>query len=776
MDLAGRPMARTATREDRTASVPPLSAQLLPQVQSAAAAAGDALAAGKSVVVSGAAGTGKSAVLARVLGQLSGEYSVLRLRGAASLSEKPFGGLFWLLSELPPETLSNPVYVLQFVRRVLEEKAAGGRLVLAIEHAEDLDSVSIAILLQLCRGGCAQMLATVRNVAACPEDFVHWWAGDPVHREDLIPLRPSGTRLLLEGMAGAPVSSRLLMEVQARSLGNPRLAALFFEEQLLARTVLKRRGIWVWTGSVSYAGTLAERVDSETGTLGSAERLAVETLALTGGLPLEVLLRLADPAAVERLEESALVEASGQPRALRLKDPLLAEAAAALVPHGRAAEIRARIAGRSASREDIAAPSGAFGAAPGTGGREGQLLGLLPGEPRFMAVLRAARELAACGQWSEAIRSASMCLDTVLINPAAPGLQRSVLSELFHIFLSCGELRRAASLLEHTDSFLSGMEILGSNDLCEGMVQVLGGRADRALDYLQRALVQLDQEETPELAQLAATAAAYACVLLKDRRAGLDYLDVAAVAGKIRAAEDSTGAAADLIRCFSGLCAARGMAGDPDTVTVPSGGCASLPAESAGLQDQRSGRSCTSAGAKQTVARLPVLAAAALQGCSGAAEMLREEVRGCSGTAADMYLDLARGLLESDVPCMLSAAETATVLGHFLIAYEAAGGAARRAREQSDRQGLRAARRIENASYRMLLAANSVTDRLLELSEFERELALGAAAGRSSSHLGNALHLSPRTIDWHLGRIFQKLRVSGRAELRECLKTERQQT
>lgn len=768
MDFAGRPQARTLTRDSRTTSIPkpPL---LLPQIQNAAAAAGDALADGKSVVVAGAAGTGKSTTLARVLAQLGEDCSVLRLRGAASLSEKPFGGLFWLLSELPPEAVSNPVYVLQFIRGVLEEKAAGRRLVVAIEHAEHLDAVSMAILLQLCRSGCAQMLATVRNVSACPDEFVHWWAADSVHREDLRPLRPSGTRLLLESLAGAPVSSRLLMEVQARTLGNPRLGTLFFEEQLLARTVHKRSGTWVWTGAVSYAGTLTERVEAETGTLGTAERQAVETLALTGGLSLDVLLRLADPAAVERLEDSALVAADGPCGELRLKDPLLAEAAAALVPHRRAAEIRDRLAVRpGVFRGD---GDGGYGAPTTTDGAEGQLGGFLPGGPRFMAALRSAHELTDHGQWSEAVRAASMCMDSVTINGAAPGLQQRMLSEVFYVFLGCGELHQAASLLAHTDSFVAGMEILGSNDLCEGMLHVLGGRADRAMDYLQRSLAQLGQGQTPGLAQVAATAAAYACVLLKDRRSALDYLEAAA-AWEALSAKDRSAVETNLITCFSGLCAARGVP-EPGTPPVPFGSPSSGE-EPVRAQD-RGGRSRPPSEADGTAVRLPVLAAAALQGCTHAAEKLREEAGRCTGTAADMYLDLARGLLGSDASCMLSAAETAWALGQFLVAYEAAGGAERLARAHSDRVGLRAARRIENASYRMLLAANSVTDRMLELSEFERELALGAAAGRSSSDLGTALHLSPRTVDWHLGRIFQKLRVSGRTELRECLETDRRQ-
>ena len=143
MDVAGRGLVRSSADSPSPQPPPP------PQMQSGAAAAVEALEEGRSVVISGAAGTGKSTLMARILADLGEGFSVLRLRGAAAWSGKPFGGLFWLLSELPPEALANPVYVLQFVRRVLDEKAAGRRLVLAIENAEDLDVSTIAVLLQL---------------------------------------------------------------------------------------------------------------------------------------------------------------------------------------------------------------------------------------------------------------------------------------------------------------------------------------------------------------------------------------------------------------------------------------------------------------------------------------------------------------------------------------------------------------------------------------------------------------------------------------------------
>ncbi|MCC9205411.1 helix-turn-helix domain-containing protein [Arthrobacter sp. zg-Y769] len=741
MEVAGRSPGPSGSREPGVETGPHFREPLLAQVKNAVAGAIDALSEGKSVVVTGSAGTGKSTVMAGVLAGLGNDYSVVQLRGAASWAGKPFAGLFWLLSELPPESLSDPVYVLQFLRRVFRDKAAGRRLVLAVENVEDLDGETIAVLLQLSRTGSALILATVRDLSACPGEFVRWWSEGSVHREGLEPLRPSGTRVLLEGLAGGRVSSRLVQQVQARSRGNPLLSALFLREQLDAGTVRRRRGTWVWTGAVSYSGALAERVEVETGQLSPEERYAADVLAVSGALPLLMLLQVADPPAVERLEQDLLVT-SGCVRTVQLKDPLLAEAAAALVPPGRAAEIRARLA---------AVPSRT---GSGYGGDSTQAADMAAA----LAAVHEAGELARCGRWAEAGAAARLGLELSDKCGKAGRLRRDLLSELFGVFLYCGELRQAADVLAQTDAAAEGMELNGGNDLCEGIVQVLGGRADRALDFLQRALAQFEEEGTQDLLPLAGTAAAYACILLDDGDTARSFLAAAGTGAGCDAPSPEPGApisdwGAGLIRSFSGLCAARGVTPPAESGRFPSPAAEGVSGVRPGVMLE--------------------LATAALHDRPGAAGELREAASGCSGDSAEMYLELAEGLIALRPAGLLRAAEQAHRLGQFLIAYEAAGGAVRLARLQADRAQLRAARRIENVSYRMLRTANSVADRLPELSDFERQLALGAAAGQSSSQLAGGLHLSPRTVDWHLGRIFQKLRVSGRVELRECLEDER---
>jgi DNA-binding CsgD family transcriptional regulator len=54
---------------------------------------------------------------------------------------------------------------------------------------------------------------------------------------------------------------------------------------------------------------------------------------------------------------------------------------------------------------------------------------------------------------------------------------------------------------------------------------------------------------------------------------------------------------------------------------------------------------------------------------------------------------------------------------------------------------------------------------VVPLTDREREIAVLAAAGQSSRAIAETLFLSVRTIDNHLGRIYDKLGVSNRADL-----------
>jgi ATP/maltotriose-dependent transcriptional regulator MalT len=75
---------------------------------------------------------------------------------------------------------------------------------------------------------------------------------------------------------------------------------------------------------------------------------------------------------------------------------------------------------------------------------------------------------------------------------------------------------------------------------------------------------------------------------------------------------------------------------------------------------------------------------------------------------------------------------------------------------------------------RELLATGEIVrkrtvDTVGELTQQERQIALLASDGLSNPEVGNRLFISPRTVEWHLRKVFAKLNISSRKELRTAL-------
>jgi DNA-binding CsgD family transcriptional regulator len=79
----------------------------------------------------------------------------------------------------------------------------------------------------------------------------------------------------------------------------------------------------------------------------------------------------------------------------------------------------------------------------------------------------------------------------------------------------------------------------------------------------------------------------------------------------------------------------------------------------------------------------------------------------------------------------------------------------------------------ERARRELLATGETVRKRTVEtldeLTPQEAQVARLAAGGQTNPEIGAQLFLSPRTVEWHLGKVFGKLGISSRRELRPAL-------
>ena len=79
----------------------------------------------------------------------------------------------------------------------------------------------------------------------------------------------------------------------------------------------------------------------------------------------------------------------------------------------------------------------------------------------------------------------------------------------------------------------------------------------------------------------------------------------------------------------------------------------------------------------------------------------------------------------------------------------------------------------DRARRELLATGETVRKRTVEISEEltpqESHIARLVADGFTNPEIGVSLYLSPRTVEWHLRKIFGKLGVSSRRELRRAL-------
>ena len=133
-------------------------------------------------------------------------------------------------------------------------------------------------------------------------------------------------------------------------------------------------------------------------------------------------------------------------------------------------------------------------------------------------------------------------------------------------------------------------------------------------------------------------------------------------------------------------------------------------------------------------------------------------------------------LATGDLEEMGAAAEAFAEMGANLLAAEAAFGLAAEHRRRGSPRDATAWSRKATAWAELCPGARTpglaMPDEPVALTKREREVAVLAASGITSKDIAERLFVSVRTVDNHLGRVYDKLGIASRAELAEILDRE----
>ncbi|MDR7279016.1 LuxR C-terminal-related transcriptional regulator [Catenuloplanes atrovinosus] len=300
----------------------------------------------RGLIFSGVAGIGKSRLLREGVDVLPRDgYATWYASANIATAGLPFGGLTQVLPPDQPVGLS-PAGLLRWAMDSLVERAAGRRIVLAIDDAHLLDPTSAALVYLIVRSGHATVLGTLRSGEPVPLPIRALWTDDLVDHAELSPLTIADTTHMLGEILGGEIESASAERLWRMSLGN----ALFLRELVIAAQagdeMTEHFGVWRWTGRLELAPDLTDLIDTRIGRLSPDVRTAVELVALGEPLGLDLLTTIVRPAEVEIAEERGLIRVTTDDRRhnVRLAHPLYGEVVRRRCPVSRSRRLTALLA------------------------------------------------------------------------------------------------------------------------------------------------------------------------------------------------------------------------------------------------------------------------------------------------------------------------------------------------------------------------------------------------------------------------------------------------
>jgi DNA-binding CsgD family transcriptional regulator len=304
-----------------------------------------ALAAGQSVVLTGAAGVGKTRLARELLSDAGLDAErVVWIAAIDAGSQIPLGAVAHLIVPDVPVGAEQTT-VLQRSAAALARRVGDERLLVGVDDAHLLDGASAAFVHLLATSGVASVVVTFRSGQAVPDPITALWkdAGAPL--VTLQPLARPEVDSLVSAALGGLVDGRTVEMLWRACAGN----ALFLHELVLlgvdSGALQLAGGLWRWRGDLQPGERLTQLVARRIGRLTRAEQQALELIAVGEPLTRRCVGRLDITRECERLARRGVVDTGDDVRReVRLAHPLFGEVVRAGIPAVRLDEVRLRLA------------------------------------------------------------------------------------------------------------------------------------------------------------------------------------------------------------------------------------------------------------------------------------------------------------------------------------------------------------------------------------------------------------------------------------------------
>lgn len=256
------------------------------------------------IVVSGAAGVGKSRVVREVLTAARARGCETRWAVATSSARALPLGAF---TEWAQSGVTDTIQLVHGVIESLTAAAPGTRVVVAVDDVPLLDDLSTFVVEQIVKRDAAKVVLTVRDGVTVPAAVGEIWRGGEFDRLELGSLSLDATAELLSVTLGGPMDPNAAERLWTLTRGNALYLRTIVEREVADGRLDKRLGHWQWTGEPVVAADLAELIESRIGDLPAPVADVIDALAVGEPIDLATLTRIVGAEAVEEAETRGLI-------------------------------------------------------------------------------------------------------------------------------------------------------------------------------------------------------------------------------------------------------------------------------------------------------------------------------------------------------------------------------------------------------------------------------------------------------------------------------------